>query len=81
MLNMDPSKKSYASIAALDLTEATSLPLNSHLHHLLLTKFGITYIQAYKAALLDPDTPTYDQDLSDPDIEEWKKVLTRKSHS
>ena len=73
MLNMDPSKKSYASIAALDLNEATSLPLNHHLHHLLLIEFGITDIQACKAALSDPDTLTYDQVLSDPDIEEWKK--------
>ena len=73
MLNMDPSKESYASIAALDSTEETSLPLNFHLHHLLLTEFGITDIQACKAALSDPDTLTYDQNLSDPDIEEWKK--------
>ena len=43
---MDPSKKSYASIAALDFTEDTSLPLNSHQHHILLTEFGITDIQA-----------------------------------
>ena len=70
---MDPSKKSYVSIAALDLTEATSLPLNSHLHHLLLTEFGITDIQACKAALSDPDMLTYHQVLLDPDIEEWKK--------
>ena len=48
---------------------ATSLPLNPHLHHLLLTEFGITDIQACKAALSDPDTLTYDH----PDIEEWKK--------
>ena len=73
MLNMDPSKKSYASIAALDLTEDTSLPLNSQLHHLLLTELGITDIQACKAALSDPDTLTYDQVLLDPDIEQWKK--------
>ena len=81
MLNMVSYKKSYASIAALDLTEATSLPLNSYLHHLLLTEFGITDILACKAALSDPETLTYDQVLSDTDIEEWKKVLTRKSHS
>ena len=68
-----PSKKSYVSIAALDLTEDTSLPLNPHLHHLLLTELGITDIQACKAALSDPDTLTYDQVLFDPDIEEWKK--------
>ena len=73
MLNMDPSKKSFASIVALDLNEATSLPLNPHLHHLPLTKFGITDIQAGKAALSDPDTLTSDQVLLDPDIEEWKK--------
>ena len=73
MLNVDPSKKSYASIAALDLTEDTSLPLNPQLHHLLLTELGITDIQACKAALSDPDTLTYDQVLLDPDIEEWKK--------
>ena len=30
-------------------------------------------IPAYKAALSDPDTLTYDQVLSDPDIEEWKR--------
>ena len=69
MLNMDPSKKSYASIAALDLTEDTSPPLNPHLHHLLLTGLGITAIQACKAALSDPDDLTYDQVLLDPDIE------------
>ena len=72
MLNMDPSKKSYASIAALDLNESTSLPLNPDLHHLLLTKFGNTNIQACKAALSD-HALTYDQVLLDPDIEEWKK--------
>ena len=70
---MDPSKKSYASIRALDLTEDTSLALNPHLQHLLLTKLGITDNQACKAALSDPDTLTYDQVLLDPDIEEWKK--------
>ena len=70
---MDLSKKSYASIAALDLTEDISLPLNPHLHHLLLTELGITDIQACKAALSDTDTLTYDQVLLDPDIEEWKK--------
>ena len=70
---MDLSKKFYASNAALDLSEATSLPLNSHLHHLLLTKFGITDIQTCKAALSDSDTLTYDQVVSDADIEEWKK--------
>ena len=70
---MDPSKKSYASIAALDSTEDTSLPLNPHLHHLLLTELGITDIQACKEALSDPDTLTYDQVLLDPDIEEWKR--------
>ena len=48
-----PSKKSYVSVAALDLTEDTSLPLNPNLHHLLLTELGITDIQAYKAALSD----------------------------
>ena len=58
MLTMDPSKKSYASIEALDLSKATSLPLNPHLHHLLLTKFGIADIQACEAALSDPDTLT-----------------------
>ena len=61
------------SIAALDLTEDTSLPLNPQLHHLLLTELGITDIQACKAALSNPDTLTYDQVLLDPDIEEWKK--------
>ena len=70
---MFPSKKSYASIAALGLNKATSLPLNHHLHHLLTTKFGITNIQDCKVALSVPDTLTYDQVLSDPDIEEWKK--------
>ena len=50
MLNMDLSKRSYASIAA-DLTEDTSLPLNPHLHHLLLTELEITDIQACKAGL------------------------------
>ena len=30
-------------------------------------------MQACKAALSDPDTHTYDQVLSGPDIEEWKK--------
>ena len=69
MLNMDPSKKSYASITALDLTEDTSPPLNPHLHHLLLTGLGITAIQACNAALSDPDNLTYDQVLLDPDIE------------
>ena len=73
MLKMDPSKKSHASIVALDLKEAPSLPLNPHLHHLLLTEFGIPNNQACKAALSDPDTLTYDQVLLDPDIEEWKK--------
>ena len=63
----------HKSIAALDLNESTSLPLNPHLHHLVLTEFGITNIQACKAALSDPDTLSYDQILSDPDIEEWKK--------
>ena len=47
--------------------------LNPYLHHLVLTKFRITYIQACKAALSDPDTLSYDQVLLDPDIEEWKK--------
>ena len=70
---MDPSKTSYASIAALDLTGDASLPLNPQLHHLLLTELGITDIQACKAALSDPDTLTYDQVLLDPDVEEWKK--------
>ena len=70
---MDPSKKSYASIAALDLTEDTSLCLNPQLHHLLLTELGTTDIQVCKAALSDPDTLIYDQVLLDPDIEEWKK--------
>ena len=73
MLNMDPSKMSYASISALEFTEATSLPPNSHLCPLLLTEFGIIDIQVCKAALSDPDILTYDQSLSDPDIEEWKK--------
>ena len=73
MFNMDPSKKSYASIAALDLTEDTSFLLNPQLHHLLLTELGITDIQTCKAALSDPDTLTHDQVLLDPDIEEWKK--------
>ena len=81
MLNMDPSKKSYASIAALDLNEAASLPLNHHLRHLLLTEFGITNIQVCRAALSDPDTLTYDQVLSDPDIEEWKKSALKESHN
>ena len=70
--------KSCASIAELDLTEDTSLALNPHLHHLLLTEFGITDIQAYKAALSDPDTLTYFQILSDPDIEEWKKSAQKE---
>ena len=70
-LNMDPSKKSYASIVALDLTDKTSLPLNPHLHHILLTELGITDIQAYKAAISDPETLTYDQVFLDPDIKEW----------
>ena len=73
MLNMDPSKKSFASIPALDLTEDTSLPINPHLYHHLLTELGITDIQACKASLSEPDTLTYDQVLLDPDIEEWKK--------
>ena len=73
MLNMDPSKKSYESIAALGLNEVTSLPLNHHFHHLLLAEFGVTNIQACKAALSDPDTLAYDQVLLDPDIEQWKK--------
>ena len=62
------SKMSYASIAALDLTEDTP-----QLHHLLLTELGMTDIQASKAALSDPDTLIYDQVLLDPGIEEWKK--------
>ena len=66
-----PLKRSYASVAALDCTEDTSLPLNPQLHHLLLTELGITDIQASKAALSDP--LTYDQVLMDPDIEQWKK--------
>ena len=70
---MDPSNKSYASIAALDFDEATSLPLTHHLHHLHLTQFGITNIQACNAALSDPDTLTYEQVLLDANIEEWKK--------
>ena len=73
MLTMDPFKKSYASITAMELTEATSLPLDPQLHHLLLTELGITDIQSCKGALSDPETFTYDQVLSDPDIEEWKK--------
>ena len=73
MLSINPSKKTYAPIAAQDLKEATSLPLNPHLHHLLMTEFEITDIQAFKAALSDPDTLSYDQVLSDPEIEEWKK--------
>ena len=73
MLNMDPSMKSYASSAALDLTADTSLPLNPHFHLLLLTEIGITDIQAYKAALSDPDTLTYDKVLLEPDIEDWNK--------
>ena len=76
-----PFKKSYASIADLDLTEDTSLPLNPHLYYLLVTDLGITDIQPCKAALSDPDTLTYDQALLDPDIEEWKKVPTKKSPS
>ena len=63
MLNVDPSKKSYASVVILDWNQATSLPLNHNLHHLLLTEFGITEIQPCKAALSDPDTLTYDQVL------------------
>ena len=70
MLNMDSSKKSYASIAALDLTEDTSLPLNPHLHHLLLTELGITDIQACKAALSDPNTPLM---IKFSWIQTWKK--------
>ena len=58
--------------------KAISLPFNSHLHHLLLTKFGITDIQASKAALSDPDTLIYDQVLSDSDIEEWKKSADKE---
>ena len=65
--------RSYASIAALDLTEEPSLPLNFHLHHLVLTELEITDIQGCKAALSDPDTLTYDQVLSDPDVEERKE--------
>ena len=76
---MDPSKKSYASIAALDLTEDTPLPLNPQLHRLLLTEHGITDIQACTAALSDPDTLTYDQVLMDPDIEEWKKSTHKET--
>ena len=75
---MDPSKKSYTSIAALDLTEDISLPLNPQLDHLLLTELGITDIQACKAALSDPDTLTYNQVLLDPDIEEWKKYAHKE---
>ena len=75
---MDPSKTSYASIAALDLTGDTSLPLNPQLHHLLLTELGITDIQACKAALSDPDFLTYDQVLLDPDVEEWKKSAQKE---
>ena len=60
------------------MNEATSLPLNHHLHHLLLTEFGITDIQACKAALSDPETLTYDQVLSDPDIEDWKKSVHKE---
>ena len=76
-----PFKKSYASIADLDLTEDTSLPLNPHLYYLLDTDLGITDIQPCKAALSDPDTLTSDQVLLDPDIEEWNKVPTKKSPS
>ena len=75
---MHPSKKSYASIEALDLTENTSLPLNPQLHYLLLIQLGITDIQAYKAALSYPDTLTYDQVLMDADIEEWKKCAHKE---
>ena len=81
MLNMDPSKKSYASIAALDLTEDTPLPLNHQLPHLFLTEIEITDIQACRAALSDPDTLTYDQVLLDPDMKNGRKVPTMKSHS
>ena len=81
MLNMDPSKKSYLSIAALDLTEDTSLPLNPQLHYLFLTEHGITDIKACKAALSDPDTLTYDQVFLDPALKNGRKVPTRKSHN
>ena len=43
MLNMDPSKKSYASIVALDLTEDSSLPLNPQLH-LILCDSHVYYV-------------------------------------
>ena len=76
-----PSKKSYASIVDLDLTEDTSLPLNPQLHHHLLTELGITDIQACKASLSDRDTLTCDQVLLDPDIEEWKKSTQKANHT
>ena len=80
-VNMDPSKKTSASIAALDLNEATSLPLNHHLHHLLLSKFGITNIQACKAALQD-QTPSLMIKCSQiQTLKNGRKVHTMKSHS
>ena len=83
MLNMDSSKKSYASIAAFDLNEPTSLPHSPHLHHLFLNELGITDIQACKAALSDSDTLTYDQDLWNKSaaLKNGRKVPRRKSHS
>ena len=78
---MDPSKKSYASIAALNLTENTSLPLNPQLHHLLLTELGITDIQACNAALSDPDTLTNDQVSWIQTLKNGRKAHPRKSHS
>ena len=82
MLNMDPSKTSYASSAALDfLTQDTSLPLNPQFHHLLLIELGITDIQAWLATHSDPDTLTYDQVLLDQTLKNGRKVPTRKSHS
>ena len=60
------------------MTEDTSLRLTPQLHHLLLTELGITYIQACKESISDPDTLTYDQVLLDPDIEEWKKTTPKE---
>ena len=72
---MDPSKKSYTSIASLDMTEDTSLPLNPQLHRLLLTEVGITDIQACKAALSRMIKLSWIYSLKN-----GRKVPARKSH-
>ena len=76
-----PSKKSDASITALDLTEDTSLPLNPQFHHLLLMNLeSLTFkLARHRSQTQIPSLMIkFSWILT---LKNGRKALTRKSHS